>query len=682
VNQTASLTASGGSGTGYVWSAPGGSPATGTGASFSTSYGTVGSKPVTLTDSNSNSSSCSVNVGSQQSGTPSVSISATPLQIVLGQPATVSWSSTNTTSCIASGGWSGTKTTSGTETVMTKQGVQPSFTIICSGPNGTVSNMTALNVFVPVSFKASASTISPGQSVTLTWSAPGATACNPTDGDNAWVTSGQNKPTSGSMTITPSGTATYGIDCYQGYHDNFQWTTVTVAPTGPPPAITSVQFDVSTQSLTINGSGFIGRSNTMVIGTQTYIFIYGSPTSITFDTWSIGAGTYPVSVSNQNGKSNTVQVTVTKGGIEVLPPVPNPSTVKFEIKPLDGYGINISGRTIAYLNGENTIYISGSRIKKGVVLDFFLSDGVTQTGTVPVLPTGWSLDQSCGSSENTSRYSCTVAFQLSLGNTPSAAGSYFYRARNTDGSVSNMVPFTVQLGPQLVFDVLVNGIAQAQAIQGKTYTLDILGANFVSGGTVTIQNVWCFSVFCNVEGVGGANKVTVSYEFVSAGHLKATWTAPVDGTVVSYALQINNPDGTHPTNLGLIRAYTSAQGQSDNPRYSVTPISGSVGTTFNLCSNNPITVTQLILFIQNGATMIVPAQTGASCPSGQSGLSFTMGSTISAIPGFAEANGNSPYYPQTFNVVPGFYHFTTAYGNGTNVHLSGKAAQDWTIEIK
>src|SRR3989338_11541721 len=161
VNQTASLTASGGSGTGYVWSAPGGSPATGTGASFSTSYGTVGSKPVTLTDSNSNSSSCSVNVGSQQSGTPSVSISATPLQIVLGQPATVSWSSTNTTSCIASGGWSGTKTTSGTETVMTKQGVQPSFTIICSGPNGTVSSMTALNVFVPVSFKASASTISP-----------------------------------------------------------------------------------------------------------------------------------------------------------------------------------------------------------------------------------------------------------------------------------------------------------------------------------------------------------------------------------------------------------------------------------------------------------------------------------------------------------------------------------------
>ena len=85
VNQTASLTASGGSGTGYVWSAPGGSPATGSGASFSTAYAAVGTKTVTLTDSAVLSSTCSVNVGSQQQGTVTISV----IDPTVGKPGTV-----------------------------------------------------------------------------------------------------------------------------------------------------------------------------------------------------------------------------------------------------------------------------------------------------------------------------------------------------------------------------------------------------------------------------------------------------------------------------------------------------------------------------------------------------------------------------------------------------------------
>src|SRR3989338_7570531 len=85
MNKMECLIARGGSGTGYVWSAPGGSPATGSGASFSTAYAAVGTKTVTLTDSAVLSSTCSVNVGSQQQGTVTISV----IDPTVGKPGTV-----------------------------------------------------------------------------------------------------------------------------------------------------------------------------------------------------------------------------------------------------------------------------------------------------------------------------------------------------------------------------------------------------------------------------------------------------------------------------------------------------------------------------------------------------------------------------------------------------------------
>jgi len=48
---------------------------------------------------------------------PMVTLSASPGSVVLGQPATLTWSSTNVTSCAASGAWSGSIGTSGTQAV-------------------------------------------------------------------------------------------------------------------------------------------------------------------------------------------------------------------------------------------------------------------------------------------------------------------------------------------------------------------------------------------------------------------------------------------------------------------------------------------------------------------------------------------------------------------------------------
>ena len=65
-----------------------------------------------------------------------VSINANPASVTSGTASTLTWSSTGATSCAASGGWSGIKATSGSQSVLPVQATS-SFTLICSGPSGT-----------------------------------------------------------------------------------------------------------------------------------------------------------------------------------------------------------------------------------------------------------------------------------------------------------------------------------------------------------------------------------------------------------------------------------------------------------------------------------------------------------------------------------------------------------------
>ena len=67
---------------------------------------------------------------------PSVTLSLEPTTIVLGDAATLTWSSTEGSSCTASGGWSGTEVNSGT-TIVTPAAVGPtSYTLQCANADG------------------------------------------------------------------------------------------------------------------------------------------------------------------------------------------------------------------------------------------------------------------------------------------------------------------------------------------------------------------------------------------------------------------------------------------------------------------------------------------------------------------------------------------------------------------
>ena len=71
---------------------------------------------------------------------PTTSISADPTSVYIGNLTTLTWSSTDSTSCTASGDWEGSKSSSGNEDVqITKEGLSI-FTITCSNSSGSSSS--------------------------------------------------------------------------------------------------------------------------------------------------------------------------------------------------------------------------------------------------------------------------------------------------------------------------------------------------------------------------------------------------------------------------------------------------------------------------------------------------------------------------------------------------------------
>ena len=139
---------------------------------------------------------------------PTVTFSASPTSISLGASSTLTWSSTNATSCAGTGGWNQPSLgPSGSASVQPTAAT--TYSISCTGPGGksAVSSVTVSIAPPTVTLSANPTSISPGASSTLTWSSANATSCTGTGGWN------QNLAISGSMAVTPASTKTYSISC-------------------------------------------------------------------------------------------------------------------------------------------------------------------------------------------------------------------------------------------------------------------------------------------------------------------------------------------------------------------------------------------------------------------------------------------------------------------------------------
>lgn len=179
---------------------------------------TTTSAPVTVTVSNATAA-------------PTVSLTANPASIASGQSSSLTWSSTNATSCTASGGWTGTRTTSGTQSVSPASTMN--YTLSCTGTGGTAQQTATVTVSSTpppttptVSLAANPATITVGQSSTLNWSSTNATSCT---ASGAWT---GTKAVSGSQSVSPTTTSTYTLTCTGTGGSAGQNTTITVGSAG------------------------------------------------------------------------------------------------------------------------------------------------------------------------------------------------------------------------------------------------------------------------------------------------------------------------------------------------------------------------------------------------------------------------------------------------------------------
>jgi len=70
---------------------------------------------------------------------PVVTLSAAPTTVAAGGRTALTWSTTNATSCTASGEWSGTRPTAGSESSAPLSNSRSPFTLTCTGPGGQAS---------------------------------------------------------------------------------------------------------------------------------------------------------------------------------------------------------------------------------------------------------------------------------------------------------------------------------------------------------------------------------------------------------------------------------------------------------------------------------------------------------------------------------------------------------------
>ncbi len=169
--------------------------------------------------SGSDNASVTVSVGSQQVQMPIVTISANPNNVSYNGTSIIIWSSTDATSCNASGGtngWAGTKSLYGNFNTGAMTGTR-TFNITCSNSAGsnsasvtvTVGNQQIINPNVTI--YADDNDIDEDDSTIIRWTSNNADSCSASGGANGWSGS---KALSGSFhTGSLSSNRTFSITC-------------------------------------------------------------------------------------------------------------------------------------------------------------------------------------------------------------------------------------------------------------------------------------------------------------------------------------------------------------------------------------------------------------------------------------------------------------------------------------
>ena len=171
---------------------------------------------------------------------PAVNLTTNTSSVVRGDSATLSWSSSNATSCVASGAWGGNRALVGSTSTGSLTS-QSTYILTCTGPGGSRSDSVTISVTEPptpaVSLSASSTSIAEGDNVTLSWNSSNTDSCTAA---GAW--SG-TRSVSGTSTQGPlTSTSTFTLNCTGPGGNAGDSVTVSVTPAPADPPVVSINL--------------------------------------------------------------------------------------------------------------------------------------------------------------------------------------------------------------------------------------------------------------------------------------------------------------------------------------------------------------------------------------------------------------------------------------------------------
>jgi hypothetical protein len=343
-------------------------------------------------DGGSKTKSVTVTVAAPPVPSPTVSVSVSPSSVAYNGSTTLTWSASNASSCNASGGWSGSKSTSGSQT-LSGLTVDRTYTLNCTGTGGSASDSASVAVAPPprptVSLTASPSSVAYDGSSTLSWSTSDATSCS-ASGD--WSGS---RSTSGSQAVgNLTSNKTYTLSCSGPGGSRTRSATVTVGA----PASPTVSLTASPSSVAHSGSTTLNWSAT------------NATSCSASGAWSGGKGT--------SGNQTVNSLTAT-------------STFTLSCTGVGGSASDSAVVTVAPPDAIPTANDDSAQTPMGAAVDINVLSNDTGLNNGPITVTVISAP---------ANGSATVKSGGVIGYTPAAAfagqDSLSYRVRDTDGDMS------------------------------------------------------------------------------------------------------------------------------------------------------------------------------------------------------------------------------------------------------
>ena len=428
---------------------------------------------------------------------PSVKVAVTPQVIQAGQSATVTWTTSDATTCQASGAWSGSQpvsTTSGVGTgVLTAAGTY-TYGLTCGGAGG--SGTGSQQVFVgavsapTVALTVTPAAVQPGDSATLTWSATNSISCTASGGTGSDGWSG-TQPTQNTMgfstgAINTAGEYAYTLTCNGPGGSGSASQTLGVAASAPPapPAIT---FSAQPTLLAPGGSATLLWSAT----NSTSCTASGGTGS---DGWH---GSKPISSSGTS-----------------VGPIATAATYTYTLTCTGSGGSN---------SQSTSLVVSANPTPPAVSVNMSVSPTTITAGQSAVLSWTSANASSCAASGSWGGTQATTGSAVSTGtlSTP-AVYSYTLTCIGAAGSSSSTATLTVNAGVATVTDFAANPI------------------NIQTGQSTSLDWATSGATACTASGTGSGGW-TGSEPTSSSG----TSIGPISSAgVYTYTLTCTGPGGT------------------------------------------------------------------------------------------------------------------------------------------